>query len=48
MTLFGEIIPEERFHVLGFVIGKDLHIDSNIWFLILNPEQLTLLSDCLK
>ena len=48
ITLLGEIMPEEKFYLLGFVTGKDLHIDNNIWFAILNPEQLDLLSDCLK
>jgi hypothetical protein len=48
ITLLGEIIPEEKFHLLGFVTGKDLHIEENTWFTILNPEQLDLLTDCLK
>jgi hypothetical protein len=48
MTLLDEIIPEEQFHLLGFVNGKDLHVEENTWFTILNHEQLNLLSDCLK
>jgi hypothetical protein len=48
ITLFGEIIPEERYHLLGFVTGEDLKIDKNTWFTILNHEQLNLLSQYLK
>jgi hypothetical protein len=48
ITLFGEVIPEEQFHLLGFVTGKDLQIEKNTWFTILNSKQLGLLSDCLK
>lgn len=48
ITLLGEIIPEEQYHLLGFVTGKDLHIKTNIWFTVLTHEQLNLLVDCLK
>lgn len=48
ITLFGEIIPEEKFYLLGFVDGKDLNIEQNTWFTMLSHEQLDLLSDCLK
>lgn len=48
VTLFGEIIPEEQYHLLGFVTGSDLHIEQNTWFFKLNAEQLSLLEDCLK
>jgi hypothetical protein len=48
VDLFGEIIPEEQFVLLGFVDGKDLHIEQNVWFAVLNHGQLSLLIDCLK
>ena len=48
ITLLGEIIPEEKYSLLGFVNGTDLLLEENTWFTILNPEQLTLLTDCLK
>ena len=48
VTLFGEIIPEEQFHLLGFVTGKDLQIDHNTWFTVLNHQQLNLLSKFLN
>ena len=48
VTLFGELIPEEQYHLLGFVTGSDLHIEQNTWFFKLNAEQLSLLEDCLK
>jgi hypothetical protein len=47
-TLFGEIIPEEKYTLLGFADGKDLQIEEYTWFTILNPKQLDLLTDCLK
>jgi hypothetical protein len=48
ITLFGEIIPEEKYFLLGFVNGEDLQIEENAWFAILNPKQLNLLTECLK
>jgi len=48
ITLFGEIIHQEPFHLLGFVDGKNLHIEPNVWFTVLKNEQLNLLTDCLK
>jgi hypothetical protein len=48
ITLFGEIIPEEKYYLLGFVNGEDLQIVDNSWFAILNAKQLDLLTDCLK
>lgn len=48
ITLLGEIIPEEKYSLLGFVKGEDLQLEENTWFTILNPKQLTLLTDCLK
>jgi hypothetical protein len=48
ITLLGEIIPEEKYSLLGFVNGNDLLLEENIWFTILNAKQLDLLTDCLK
>lgn len=48
ITLLGEIIPEEKYSMLGFVNGKDLLIEENMWFTILNPKQLDLLTNYLK
>jgi hypothetical protein len=47
-TLSDEIVPEEKYYLLGFVNGKDLLADENIWFFILNPEPLDSLKNCLK
>jgi hypothetical protein len=47
-TLLGEIIPNERFFLLGFVLGKDLKIEKDVWHTVLNSEQLELLNNCLK
>jgi hypothetical protein len=48
ITLLGEIIPEEKYFLLGFVNGNDLQIEENIWFAILESAQLNLLTNCLK
>jgi hypothetical protein len=48
ITLLGEIIPEEKYFLLGFVNGNDLQIEENIWFAILDSAQLNLLTNCLK
>jgi hypothetical protein len=40
ITLLGEKIPEEQYHLLGFVTGSDLHIEHNTWFIQLNAKQL--------
>jgi hypothetical protein len=47
-TISGEIILEEKYFLLGFIKGKDLQIEENIWFTKLNSRQLSLLTDCLK
>jgi hypothetical protein len=47
-NLFGEMIPEEKYYLLGFVNGEDLLIKKEIWFTLLSSEQLNLLTDCLK
>lgn len=47
-TLLGEIIPEEQYHLLGFVKGEDLLISAYTWFTILNRNQLSKLTHCLK
>jgi hypothetical protein len=47
-TLFGEIIPEEKYYLLGFVKGNDIELEENVWFAVLNPKQLNLLTNCLK
>jgi hypothetical protein len=48
ITLFGEIIPEEKYYLLGFVVGMDLQINEDTWFTILDSNQLDRLNDCLK
>ena len=48
VNLLGEIIPDEKYYLLGFVAGKDLHIENSVWFTVLTHEQLNLLTDCLE
>lgn len=47
-TLLGEIISEEKYHLLGFVKGDDLQIEGTLWFVLLNSKQVSLLGDFLK
>ena len=46
--LDDEIIPKEKFFLLGFVRGKDIKIEKDTGYTILNSEQLSLLTDCLN
>lgn len=48
VSLFNEKLLEERFYLLGFFSANDLRIETNNWFIILNHEQLDLLTNCLK
>jgi hypothetical protein len=48
ITLFGEIRPEEKFSLLGFVKGEDIKVEKDVWFIVLNPKQIDLLNECLK
>jgi hypothetical protein len=47
-TLLGEIIPEEKYNLLGFVSGKDLRLDEDTWFTILSTKQIDLVTKCLN
>ena len=47
-TLLGEIIPEEKYALLGFANEKDLEIEEDTWFTILNSKQIDRLTDCLR
>ena len=48
INLLGEILAKEKFLLLGFVVGKDMKIEEDTWFTILNSKQLDLLRDCLR
>lgn len=47
-TLSVEKLTEEKNFSLGFVKGKDILIIENVWFVILNPKQLTALDNVLN
>jgi hypothetical protein len=47
VTLSGEKLDEENFFLLGFVAGKELEIQKNIWFTLLTASQISLLSEIL-
>jgi hypothetical protein len=40
LSLSGEIIPEEKFSVLGFVPIDVIGLTKDIWFKMLNSEQI--------
>jgi hypothetical protein len=40
VTLSGETIEEEKFHVIGFVPANVIHLTEDIWFRKLNSEQI--------
>lgn len=46
-TLLGEIIQSTPYVLLGFVKGTDLNIEADLWFTILDSQQLKLLADAL-
>ena len=48
VTLSGEEILEEKFFILGFVLGKDVKLDKRIWFVLLDPEQISLVDSALR
>ncbi len=48
VTLYGKIIREEAFHLLGFFTSTELKIEKNLWFTMLNREQVNLLAKCLE
>lgn len=47
VTLSGEELVEERFFLLGFVAGKDIKIEENVWFSELTVFQICLLDEVL-
>jgi hypothetical protein len=47
-TLSGEIIEEERFHVIGFVSANEIPLIESIWFLRLNSEQIDSVTACIS
>ena len=48
VTLAGDKLIEERFFLLGFVKGKDLQMERDVWFMLLSTEQIDLLNKFLK
>jgi hypothetical protein len=47
ITLLGEELAEEKFSLIGFVPGKDIKIEENIWFTALTALQISLLNEVL-
>jgi hypothetical protein len=40
-------LVEEKFFLLGFVVGKDIEIEENVWFTALTASQISLLNEAL-
>ena len=47
-TLSGEIIEEEKLHVLGFVPVDVLNLKRKVWFSKLDSEQISNVEDYLN
>ena len=47
-TLSGDIMPEEKFYLLGFVPATTLEPDLNSWFIILIPKQISAINAYLE
>ncbi|UCE15596.1 MAG: hypothetical protein JSV12_06905 [Candidatus Bathyarchaeota archaeon] len=41
ITLSGEIIQEEKFHVIGFVPADVIRLNKDIWFKKLDSDQVS-------
>jgi hypothetical protein len=48
VSLSGEILPEEKFHVLGFVSIGVLGLSKDVWFSRLNSEQISSVDEFLS
>jgi hypothetical protein len=44
----GEILEEEKLHVLGFVSAEVVHLKKEVWFYRLNSEQISKVDDYLN
>ena len=44
ITLFNEIIPEDPFHLIGFVPAEVILITKDIWFTQLDTKQIDILN----
>ena len=40
VSLSGEVLPEEKFYLLGFVPADVVGLEKDIWFAALNSEQV--------
>jgi len=41
VTLSGEIIQEEKFHVIGFVPADVVRLEKDVWFRKMGSEQIS-------
>jgi len=47
VTLSGEIIQEEKFHVIGFVPADVVRLEKAVWYSKLDSEQVGLVAQFL-
>jgi hypothetical protein len=43
ITLFGEVLPENKYYVLGFISNTVLNLKGDVWFKQLNKKEIALL-----
>ena len=48
ITLAGEIIEEEKFHVLGFVSADTVNLKKDLWFGRLDSQQTSNVEETLN
>jgi len=48
VTLSGEFLPEERFHLLGFVGAEVVRLGKDVWFAVLDAGQIYSLNQYLS
>jgi hypothetical protein len=48
ITLLGEVVIEEKFHLLGFVNNDIISLDKDVWYTLLDSDQVNSLNEYLK
>ncbi len=48
ITLFGEVLPENKYLVLGFISNTILNLKGDVWFKQLNKKEIALIDSFIK
>jgi hypothetical protein len=48
ITLFGEVLPENKYIVLGFISNTVLNLKGDVWFKQLNKTEIALIDTFLE